>query len=454
MNVRDRLERELNDALQVARDLAGSDDRAAAAEFEFSVSRAGELNQRLKSMADFFPGAADPGVYRQGDPSTSFFRDLVAAANPAFGLPRGYPRPEEAQERLRAHTLAEAARIEVAELRAQWGLAEHGIETPVTQSRALDATPGSTGVFPAPVWMVEQWATVARAAAPLRELCTRVDLPPTGLELHIPRFDSVAGVVPMQYENVDPPQAFSPTDELKARVATFSGDGVLSQQLFDRGGNFSDQIVLADFAENYAQTLQQQLVSGTGENGQLLGLLNVPATPVNGVPGSRQVTYTAGSPTPAGLTNAVAQLAGQISDTRLRAPSALLCRGARWFWVAGTADGSGNEPTERPGTGCVPADTDTGPYGPWCGLPVYLDNTIPTELGSSKDQDTVIAVRAKDVLLLEDPVGPRFSAMPATDEAGQLTVVLAWHMYASAFTQRYPSAIGSLMGTGLAYSEI
>jgi hypothetical protein len=62
----------------------------------------------------------------------------------------------------------------------------------------------------------------------------------------------------------------------------------------------------------------------------------------------------------------------------------------------------------------------------------------------------IITIRGRDVILLEDPVGPRFTAYSVGGEAGQMGVVLGWHTYAAAFTNRQPSAIGVLTGSGLA----
>lgn len=390
----------------------------------------------------------DDEIYKPGS-GPSYFRDLLAAAGaPIRGVDQG-----QAQARLAAHGKLCATRAELTGLQARAALAHRGIEarSEGSQSRALSNVPGMGAEMVPPTWMTEYFASVARAACPLKGLMTRVDLPPDTLTLHVPRFDTASGVVPMQYANINPPEVLgSETDEIVSQVATFSGDVLVSQQQYDRGGRFADQILLRDFAENYGEALQSQLVNGSGLNGQLLGLRNVSTASVDGVPGARVQTFTTASPTPSGLVEAIAKCAGQISDTRKRPPSAILMRGARWFWTAGMPDGSGNEPVVRPGTGTVPTDTDTGPYGPLMNLPVYADGTLPTNLGGEANQDTIVLARTKDSLLFEDPLGPRFSAFPSSNAAGQMTVVLQWHHYTAALTNLYPSAIGTVNGTGLA----
>lgn len=454
--LRDRVEADHEQAVRAALELdtqlrrpglSAQEHARLEGELEFSFSRIDQLEQRKRALPDV-KVTREADLYERGNREVDFFRDLVVATGV---LPLG--SPSGAQERLERHSKFELSRAAYENDAARRALGFYGIQARDARSgaseRALSTDSGSAGAMVPPKWMTEQWASVSRAACPLKGLVTRVGLPDGTLELVIPRFDSYGGVVPMRSENTNPPDEYSETDDITATVATFTGDVVLSQQLYDRGPLASDEIALHDFAEAYGSALAFQLMNGTGSNGQMLGLLNVSTSAVNGVPGAILQTYTDASPTPTKIVQAVAQCAGQISDTRDRPPSVILMRGARWFYLSGSPDGSTNEPVQRPGTGIVPTDTDLGPYGPIASLPVFHDNTIPTDLGSGTDQDAITLVRAKDVILLEEPAGPRFTAYPSTNAAGQLTVVLQWHAYAAAFTDRYPSGIGSVQGTGL-----
>jgi hypothetical protein len=164
-------------------------------------------------------------------------------------------------------------------------------------------------------------------------------------------------------------------------------------------------------------------------------------------PGATLVAYTDAAPTPGKVVQAISQAAAQVSDARDRPPSFVLMRGGRYFWIAGVPD-TGGEPAQRVGTGTPPADADTGPFGPIAGLPVYLDQTIPANLGGASNQDTAIVCRGRDVILLEEPA-PHFQAIvDSAGAAAELTVFLVYHTYAAAFTNRYPSAIGTVGGTG------
>lgn len=387
----------------------------------------------------------EPDIYRRGGPH-SYLRDLAAAS----GIAVYRVSPAEAGERLERHSRFEERRLH--DRPESRSAARYGINTvrgDGAQTRALSTATGAGGEFVPPKYLTEIFASVSRAACPLRGLVTSLDLPEGTLELRVPRFDVAGGVVPQSVQNTTTGDALSQTDQIISEVATFAGSTILSQQEFDRGGDLSDEIIAHDFAENHGANLAQQMTSGSGSNGQLLGLINVSTSTVNSVPGARLATYTSAGPTPAAMTQAIAQCAAEISDTRERAPSLAVMRGARYFWMVGSPDGSTNEPAQRPGTGVLPDDTDLGPYGPIAGLPVYHDNTLPTNLGSGTNQDVIVLVRAKDIILLEEPAGARYTIYTGTTAAGELAVVINYHAYVGWLPQRYPSAVGTVSGTGL-----
>ena len=423
------------------------DERARLeGELEFSLARTEQLDRRLSALPSI-EVTSEADLYRRAGPH-SFFADLAASASGVQDAAAA-----RAVERLRAHSEYEASRVAMAGRLARAALPVLGVQSrdaaPGVQSRALSAqVPSAAGVFVPPQWMTEAWVSVARSVSALKGLVTVADLPPDCLAVYVPRFDSSAGIVPLAQENVSPPDQYAATDSVEAPVCTFAGEVLASQQLADRAPGLSDETILADMAAAYAEALGQQLMTGTGTNGQLLGLLNLPGETDN-VPGIQTVTYTSSTPTAQAIVQATAQAAALVSDTRLRPPSAVLMRGSRWFWLAGEPDGSGNVSENRLGTGTA-AKSDVGPVGPLAGLPVFLDNSIPNDLGTGADQDAIVTVRARDILLLEDPVGPRLIAQPGTSSAGQMTVVFGWHTYVAALTSRYPSGVGVVTGTGLA----
>jgi len=375
--------------------------------------------------------------YQPGGPN-AWFRDITVVRST---LPIPGADIAGARDRLELNNRIqrEASKHKTAQIRS-------ALERAGVSARSLSSiTSGSGAEFVPPQWIVDEFASVARSAAPLRKLLRSVPLPPHGMEIVIPRFDTAAGPVAESAENAAlADELDTPTDSTTTQVATIAGDSTVSLALYERGGDSFDKAWIQDAAEAYAASLEQQLVNGTGTNGQLLGLLNVPtASPGNGVPGAVQVTYTSTTPNPSAYIEAIGQTAAQVSDARKRPPTFALMRPGRYFWLASVTDPSGS-PTERPGTALVAKDGDIGPVGPVSGLPVYLDGSIPNNLNGN--EDTTLVVRGNDILLFESE--PIFSAFDEGALAQDLSVVLAFHAYVAVVPNRYPSAIGSLTGTG------
>lgn len=407
-------------------------------ELEFTGRLLRELKPAKRSSVKV---KSEPPIYGEHG-RASFFLDLLSAQSPTPvpGIPA-----HEARDRLLRNTEAEQGRRQVNRL-----LAERALQAAGVQARDLSATTtGSGAEFVPPQWILSEWATIARSASPLRRLARAIPLPNGTMEIHVPRIDAAAGVATEATENTPAAStAIATTDETTTPVRIFFGDLVVSQQLLDRSVGF-DQIVLADMAASFAAALETELVNGSGSGGHLLGLRNVTTATTDGVPGARAVTYTTATPTVAKFVTAVGQTAAAVSTYRKRPPSALLMNPRRFFWLASEADSTG-EPILRPGGGpsAVPTDADTGPFGPLVGLPVFLDDTVPVNLGATTNEDTVLAIRPADFLLMESE--PVFTTITdGATLAPNLSAALAWHCYVAFTPQRYPSSIGRLTGTGL-----
>ena len=382
----------------------------------------------------------EPDIYvEHGD--HSYFRDVVLAGNPV------QPGGPGALDRLRRHHEHETTRRTKADLAAYRALAALGIETRAgdVQSRALSTSSTSLNWTP-PLYLVDRFVSINRAAAALRSVLPSAALPDGTMEIHVPRINSVGGVLPEsggQENQTAPggdmysPNAGLPTDQIVSPVRTFVSTAGLSQQLFDRSN--MDAVIVSDLAKDYAYRLESELVNGSGLGGHLTGLLSVG--------NAATVTWTAATPAAKDFVTQCGALAAAVGNGRLRAPSHLVMRIARYYWMAGQPDGSTNEPVMRPGTGIVPANPDQGDCGgPVAGVPVLLSGVIPTNLGAGSNQDTVIAIRSDDHVVLEaDPV---FTAMPETF-GSQLTVTFQARVYATALLNRRPAGVALLQGTGL-----
>lgn len=446
--LRKKVKSDRDEALKAAMVLAerGDNSVATASELEFALGRVEQLDRRLSGLPRV-EKIREPDLYERRGPY-SFFADVAASVSP---LPVLGIHAHEAQARLLRHQAVEERRRGVENELARRllggaGLSARTADHPALSERALSTASGAGGEFTPPKWLVDQFASVVRAAAPLSARVKRLPLPDGTLEVVVPRLDFASGIVAECAENVNDAIAVDPpTDDVVTPVRTFAGQALISQALHDRSQ--IDELVIADAGAAYAADLEAQLITGTGVNGQLLGLLNVPVTAISpGVPGAVANTYTATTPTPASVVAAIATLCADVADARERPPTYLLMLPRRFFWLSGSADGSGNEPAMRSGTGMVAKD-DGGPVGPVAGLPVLLEAVLPSNLGAGTNQDVVVAVRPADLLLLEEPA-PRFSAFAEGGTAAQLSVVLQYHRYVAALTSRYPSAIGTVTGTG------
>ena len=283
-----------------------------------------------------------------------------------------------------------------------------------------------------------------RSASALRAAIPALPLPDGTMQLSIPRVNATVGVVATQ-ENLSPSDDYTPnaggtnTDSLTVPVRCFEVEAPIAQQLWDRSD--IDQVLALDMAEEYVGGfggLEYQILNGAGTGGQFTGLLSVS--------NSTPISYTSASPTTAAFTQACGQAVAAVGNGRKRPASHLIMRPGRYTWLAATADGTGNVSTMRAGLGIVPTDRDLGEWGPVAGVPVLQAPWIPSNLGGGSNQDTVIAWRAQDQLLLE--AAPIFDCTPET-LAGQLTAVVRCRVYAAFFPHRRPLGLAVINGTGL-----
>ncbi len=400
----------------------------------------------------------EPDIYAATSPH-SWLRDLAAVT-------ASYSAPGvdfvQARDRLSRHaTFEQRKRLERAQKRAGKAAAtgargdgqggafvSYGGSLP--QERDLSLTAGAGGEWSPPIWLLDKFASIARTAAPLLKAIPSAPLPEAIQQVFLPRTTAANNPQPQGAENTNPPDFWNSTDEISCEIVTISGILPMSTQFWERAPGI-DGYLVNDFAEAYAASVESQIVSGTGTDGQLLGWLNLPTNTVDGVPGANAISYTSTTPTTAGIVAAIGQAAAAVGNTRLRPADCVVLTPERYSWLASFPDGSGDVAAMRPGTGRIGGDTRS--WGPIAGLPAFQDAAIPQNLGSSGDQDAICVARAADSLLLE--ADPLFTVM--VDTVGgpeQLTVLAQYHAYLAFFANRYPSAIATVTGTGLSRSTL
>lgn len=325
------------------------------------------------------------------------------------------------------------------------------IEQPNLVKRAV-ATGGVPGFLP-PQYLTELYAEYARAGRPTANLCRRMELPPEGMTVNIPRVTSPTTTAIQATENGALGNSDPATTLLTVNVNTVAGYVVVSRQAMERGP-LTEQVIVADLSADYNAKLDAQILNGSGVSGQHLGIL--------GVSSVNAVTYTAASPVLVGATTPMwpklASAIGQVMSGRFAGPNAIVMSPTEWAWMLAATDPSTNRPIIQPnqqgGTFNAAGLQDgrpsyQGATGPLFNLPVILDGNMPANLGGGTNETRIIIADFEDIILFENsggaPVQMRFE-QPSGNTLGVMLVAYGYSAFAAG---RQPKAISVLSGTGL-----
>ena len=438
-----RLQRDRDDALMVAA-MAAQDTNADPlrndAEVERYLDDADRYERRLRTIADPIQVVSEPLTYRP-DVRESYFADLFATQ--AAGAPSHTSR-SAAAERLERHAremdLELTRRAARAEQQAQRAASSQGI---TLERRALTPSGGSAGYFTPPLWLLDEFASVARAGRTLVDRTPFIPLPAGVMSVSVPRITATAGTAVQDAAAGD---AISDagsgfTDaEVKAPVVTIAGFAYVPYAMLEQTPPPGfDRWMFQDLAESYGDQLEGQAINGTGSNGQIRGILNVS--------GITTITDTTATPDGASFLASLGKCASKTATARKRPPTLWLLAARRWFWLASQVDANGT-PFLRGAELVDPADlaNGDGPFGPLAGLPAFIDGALPLTLNT--DQDVAIATRPSDHLLLESD--PQVMVAYDTDQAGNLQAVVRLYGYAAFTAERYPTATGIVTGSAMA----
>lgn len=343
--------------------------------------------------------------------------------------------------------------------RAQERLEQHMTEQERIASdegRALSTSAGAGGQFVPPTWMNDEWIRLARAGRPTANIVRHFDLPAGANSINIPRVATGAATA-AQADN-GAVQSTDPTsDSIAVPVRTVAGQVDTARQLVDRAQPGIDQILFGDLHADYATKINVQVISGTGSGANATGILNTSSI--------EAVSYTDASPTPAELYPKIADAVyNRVGTLRLMPAEAIIMHPRRWGWLLAAVDSSGRPlVVPNPNAGVVgfgspanvsePGGVDlttmspTVPVGYMLGLPVYVDPSIPTNLGAGTNEDTIIVLRASDSYLFED--GEPNEATYFEVLSGNLGVRFQVYGYFAFSAARYPKSIATVGGTGL-----
>jgi HK97 family phage major capsid protein len=346
--------------------------------------------------------AQDELVYRK-DAGHGFFSDIKAAT---------LQGDSQAAERLARH----AAQLE---------------------ERDLTTTATAGGGFVPPIYMGELFADIARPSRPFADVFPSRPLPPSGMVISIPRITTGPSVAIQTSDNAAVNEVDLVETTLSVNVRTIAGQQDVSQQLLDRSDPSIDSIVFGDLRSSYDQTLDVQMISGTG-SGALPG--------IRGVASVNTVSYTSGTPTAAALLPKLYDAVQKIWNTRYAAPDTIVMHPRRSAWLASQL--SSTFPLFQQGNLTQAVGTqDSALLSSFAGMRVVHDPNIGSTYGAGTNEDEIYVLRAADLILWEGPLQAR--VLPEV-LSGTLTVRVQLFGYAAFASARYPSSITIISGTGLA----
>lgn len=382
---------------------------------------------------------SEPLTYQRSNRNTSYFRDLGLAF---------VGNDPEARDRLQAHRRemdVEVPKLEArqnAEFERAMGAQE--FRGHAVQRRDITRTDGAGGEFVPPLWILSEYAEYARAGRVTAGLVRNIPLPGGTDSINLPRITTGTAVAAQTADNAAVQETDMVTNSVSGPVRTLSGQQDVALQLLEQSPLMFDEIVFADLIADYNAKLDTQILNGSGSSGQHTGFLVLS--------GTNSVSYTDASPTVPEFFPYPSQAISQASTARRLPPTALVMHSRRWFWMLGALD-SNNRPLVVPtangpymAMGVANDVLSEGPVGVMHGLPVYLDQNIPTTLGGGTE-DAVIAARFSDSILFEGAVRTR--ALPEV-LSGTLTVRLQVYAYSAFICGRQPGGISKITGTGLA----
>lgn len=340
---------------------------------------------------------------------------------------------QSAIDRLEAHT--REMRVEAPKLRERLECEQR------SRANALGveyrATPSPlTSTFAPPIYLVEDWASAPRPERVLSAQFTRFTLPKGVGQINLPRLTTGTTT------GVDTPT--TATSELdfidaqsSAQVITIAGQSDVSIQSLEQSPNNAhlDTIVWNDLRSSFDSTWESQTWVGGGGKYELNGVLNAG---INAITTSEPIGVKVFAP--------LGETFGVVSDTRKLSPTAWFMRGGRAMSLF-CAEDENRRPLYPPID--VQTSRTANPIGVLLGLPIFLTESVPTNLGTSKQQDCILAGRPVDSYMWESP--PSLSLFTEILSATmQARIVLRGY---GAVIHRYPTSYASLTGFTVATNE-
>lgn len=311
--------------------------------------------------------------------------------------------------------------------------------------RDLSRTDGSGGYAVPPAWLMNQYIELARPGRAFANLVQRQPLPGSTDSINIPKVLTGTNVGVQTADNATVTDVDLTDTFINAPVRTIAGQQGVAIQLIDQSPIAFDDVVFRDLVAAHATVTDQQVLSGSGANGQVLG--------VNFTPNIQ--TVAVGALTAQGVYSAIANAIQLVHTTRFLPPEVIVMHPRRWGWLLSLFDDSGR-PLFIPNTqgafnagGILTDVASQQVVGTIQGLPVVTDPNISTTAGSQYasygDEDAIYVLRASDLTLWESGIRTRVLPEP---KAANLTVLLQVYSYLAFSAARYPQSVVTISGLG------
>jgi len=298
------------------------------------------------------------------------------------------------------------------------------------------------GAIP-PVYLLDEWAPLARAGSPFLNSLTAMDLPDDGVSFIIPR-GTTGTTAAMTSEGAGFNEIDLAVTDLTSTVNLVTAQQDISRTVFMRGGSVVDSIIFPDLMEALALAGNVSAINGNGTPPQHRGILQVT--------GIAAVTYTDGSPTVPELWPKISDAIQQVNSLRFMPVTAIYMHPRRWGFITSATDTTGRPLFDFSKT--VPNTVfglgDAAAYGQIVGtlqsIPVITDASIPTNLGAGTNEDIIFMARMNDIKYWRAPVMSFTFEQTTATAPGQ--VRLAVGQFQLFVPGRYPTSIATIGGTG------
>jgi HK97 family phage major capsid protein len=322
-------------------------------------------------------------------------------------------------------------------------LARHMKEESV-ERRDVD-TGNFTGLV-VPQYLVDLAAPLARAGRPTADFATnKMPLPAAGMTLNISRMTTGTSTAVQETQNTSVSETDADDTLLTVDVRTIAGQQDLSRQVIERGTGV-DGFVIADLIRSWHTTLDNQILNGTGSNGQMKGIR---------ASGGNSVTFTSTAPTVALLYPKLADALQKVQSNVFTTPTHWIMHPRRLAFLLAATDTAGRPvvvPTANGAFNAVGVGAGVAQYAnsgyQLLGLPIITDANVGTTYGAATNQDEIYLVDSREMHLWEQAGAP-FSLRFDATAPGSLTIKTVVYGYGAFTAERYPAAASIISGTGL-----